>query len=65
MQITQGQRLPLASIGISDRFNLAINIQTSNVIVIDFVCFGLMPTRSSQMIDTWFSSTSPRRQMTL
>lgn len=39
MQITQGQRLPLASIGISDRLTVEVSIQTSNVI--DVACFGL------------------------
>lgn len=43
MQITQGQRLPLASIGLSDRLNLSISIQTPHVI--DFVCFGLDATQ--------------------
>ncbi|MFZ4822480.1 tellurium resistance protein [Pseudomonas putida] len=39
MQITQGQRLPLSSIGISDRLTVAVSIQSSNVI--DVACFGL------------------------
>lgn len=39
MQITQGQRLPLSSIGISDRFTVAISIQSSHEI--DVACFGL------------------------
>lgn len=39
MQISQGQRLPLASFGLSGRLNLTINIQTTHVI--DYVCFGL------------------------
>ena len=39
MKISQGQRLPLASIAKSDRFTLDVQIATSHVI--DFVCFGL------------------------
>lgn len=39
MQITQGQRLPLSSIGISDRLTVAVSIQSSNLI--DVACFGL------------------------
>ncbi|MFV3375381.1 VWA domain-containing protein [Pseudomonas sp. NY11226] len=39
MQITQGQRLPLSSIGISDRLTVAVSIQSSHVI--DVACFGL------------------------
>lgn len=39
MQITQGQRLPLASIGISDRLTMAVSIQSQQVI--DIACFGL------------------------
>lgn len=39
MQITQGQRLPLSSIGISDHLTVSVSIQSSNVI--DVACFGL------------------------
>jgi stress response protein SCP2 len=39
MKITQGQRVPLANIGLTDRFSLDIALQTSHVI--DYVCFGL------------------------
>ncbi|HDS0956963.1 TPA: VWA domain-containing protein [Pseudomonas putida] len=39
MQITQGQRLPLSSIGISDRLTMAVSIQSSHEI--DVACFGL------------------------
>lgn len=39
MNITQGQRLALGSIGIADRANLSISIQSGHVI--DMVCFGL------------------------
>lgn len=39
MNITQGQRLTLGSIGIADRANLSISIQSGHVI--DMVCFGL------------------------
>ena len=39
MQITQGQRLPLSSIGISDRLTVAVSIQSSHEI--DVACFGL------------------------
>lgn len=39
MQITQGQRLTLASAGLADRLDLTINIRSPHVI--DFVCFGL------------------------
>lgn len=39
MQITQGQRLPLANLGISDRLTVSIAITSSHEI--DFVCFGI------------------------
>lgn len=39
MHITQGQRLPLASIGLSTRLTVAISIQSTHEI--DLVCFGL------------------------
>lgn len=39
MQITQGQRLPLASIGIADRLTMSITIQATHEI--DIACFGL------------------------
>ncbi|QZI72211.1 VWA domain-containing protein [Pseudomonas protegens] len=39
MQITQGQRLPLSSIGISDHLTVSVSIKSSNVI--DVACFGL------------------------
>lgn len=39
MHITQGQRVPLASISISDPFKLSISLQSPHVI--DYACFGL------------------------
>ncbi|VVP82927.1 hypothetical protein PS910_02130 [Pseudomonas fluorescens] len=39
MHISQGQRLPLASIEISERLNMEISIQSAHEI--DIVCFGL------------------------
>ncbi|EKT4492964.1 VWA domain-containing protein [Pseudomonas putida] len=60
MQITQGQRLPLSSIGISDRLTVAVSIQSSNVI--DVACFGL--DQQSKLSDDRFmvffnQTTSP------